>query len=107
MLRTPKYCRHKSSGQAYATINGKVVYFGKHGTPESRDAYDRAIVKWRKTHATPAHTTTIGQLCVQFIREHATDYYSPGEVVNFQSAMRTLIRMFRTTRVGDFGPKKL
>ena len=107
MPRTPKYCRHKSTGQAYATINGKVVYFGKHGTPESRDAYDRAIAHWREVHATPAQTTTVGQLAVMYLRQHAEDYYSIGEVRNYRPVLRVLVRMFRTTRVGDFGPKKL
>ncbi len=107
MKRTPNYCHHKATGQAYATINGKVVYFGEHGTAESKNAYDRAIVQWRELHANPHQTTTIGQLSVVFIKQHATDYYSPGELANYRAALKVLIAMFRTTRVCEFGPKKL
>jgi hypothetical protein len=34
MPRTPKYCHHKASGQAYVTINGRERCLGKHGSPE-------------------------------------------------------------------------
>ena len=47
--RKPSYCLHKPSGRTYATINGKPVYFGRHGTPESRDRYDLAIAEWIAT----------------------------------------------------------
>lgn len=107
MPRTPEYCHHKATDQAYATINGKVVYFGKYDSRESRDAYDEAIAVWRELHATPAQTTTIGQLCVMFVRQHATDYYCKSEVINYQYALKVLVRMFRITLVSDFGPKKL
>ena len=60
MPRTQRYCHHKATGQAYATINAKVVYFGKYEDPESRDAFDKAIANWREVHATPDKTTTIG-----------------------------------------------
>ena len=107
MPRTPKYCHHKATDQGYATINGAVVYFGKYDDPESRDAYDRAIAHWREVNATLDRETTIGQLAVMFVRQHATDYYSKSEMTNYQYALKVLVRMFRTTKVCDFGPKKL
>jgi len=107
MRRTPKYCHHKASGQGFAILNGKQVYFGEYGTPESQQAYDEAIAKWRELHATPNQTTTIGQLAVLYIEQHATDYYSPGELVNYKCALKVMVGLFRTTRVCDFGPKKL
>ena len=38
MPKLPKYCKH-SSGQARVRLNGKVVYLGKYGSPESKRAY--------------------------------------------------------------------
>ena len=106
MPRTPKYCHHKATGQAYATLHGKVVYLGKHDSPESHQAYDQAIANWKQIHATSAQVTTIGQLTLMFMDQHAKDYYSPGELRNYQLAIKVLNKLFRTTRVGDFGPKK-
>ena len=33
--KIPSYGRHKASGQAVVCINGRDVYLGKYGTPES------------------------------------------------------------------------
>lgn len=107
MPRTPKYCCHKATGQAYSTISGKVVYFGKYDSPESRDAYDAAITKWKEIHATADKMTSIGQLTLMFIEHHARDYYSEGEVKNYQNVIKVLNRMFRNLKVYEFGPKKL
>jgi hypothetical protein len=48
-LTTPKvpgYCHHKASGQAYITLNGRVIYLGKHGSAASKAEYDRRIAEW-------------------------------------------------------------
>ena len=44
--RQPKYCLHKPTGQAYVRLGGKVIYLGKHDTPESLAAYDRWVAAW-------------------------------------------------------------
>jgi hypothetical protein len=44
--RTAKYCRHRASGQAIATVNGLDVYPGPYGTAVSRREYDRVIAEW-------------------------------------------------------------
>jgi hypothetical protein len=41
--RTPSYRKHKGSGQAVVTLNGKDHYLGRYGTRHSKDAYDRLI----------------------------------------------------------------
>lgn len=43
--RVPGYCRHKASGQARTTINGKDHYFGTYGSVESKEAYRRLIAE--------------------------------------------------------------
>ncbi len=45
-VRTPSYRLHKPSGQAVVTIDGKDLYLGKIGTPESRAEYDRLLAEW-------------------------------------------------------------
>ena len=43
MNRVPKYSRHKNTGQAFVRVDGKYVYLGKHGSPESHEAYRRVV----------------------------------------------------------------
>jgi hypothetical protein len=45
-LRTPSYRLHKPTGQAVVTLNGRDIYLGRFGSPESRAEYDRTIVEW-------------------------------------------------------------
>lgn len=44
--RIPSYRLHKASGLAVVRLNGRDVYLGRHGTPESRERYERAIAEW-------------------------------------------------------------
>jgi hypothetical protein len=43
---TPKYRKHKASGQAIVTLSGQDHYLGPHGTKASRLEYDRVIAEW-------------------------------------------------------------
>jgi len=45
-ITVPIYRKHKVSGQAVVTIDGRDIYLGKHDTPESRERYDRTIAEW-------------------------------------------------------------
>ncbi len=42
----PRYRRHKPSGQAVVTLNGKDHYLGRYNTAASREAYNRLIQEW-------------------------------------------------------------
>jgi hypothetical protein len=44
--RIPSYRIHSASGQGVATFNGRDLYFGRHGDPTSRAAYDRTLAEW-------------------------------------------------------------
>ncbi len=43
---TPKYRKHKASGQAIVTLCGKDHYLGPHGTKASNVEYDRLVAEW-------------------------------------------------------------
>ena len=45
-LRVPSYRRHKPSGQAVVTLNGRDIYLGPWNTKASRAEYDRLIGEW-------------------------------------------------------------
>ena len=45
--RVPSYRLHKPSGRGVVTIGGKDHYLvGPHGSPESKEHYDRLIAEW-------------------------------------------------------------
>lgn len=52
MNRQPKICEH-STGQARVTLNGRVHYLGKHGTPESTQRYAALIGEWERRGRAP------------------------------------------------------
>jgi hypothetical protein len=110
--RTPKYCRHRATGQAYVTLDGREHYLGVYGSPESRERYDAEILPWRRENdVTEVAALTVGQLCLLFI-EHADQYYRrdgqpTGEAKNFREALKPLSQMFRGVSVLGFGPQKL
>ena len=43
----PAYRRHKSTGQAVVTVNGRDFYLGQDNTAASRRKYDRMIAEWQ------------------------------------------------------------
>ena len=45
-LSTPKYRKHRPTGQAVVTIAGKDHYLGPHGTKASIAEYDRLVGEW-------------------------------------------------------------
>jgi hypothetical protein len=46
MIRVPAYLRHKPTGQAVVTLNGKDRFLGKWNTIASRAEYDRLFGEW-------------------------------------------------------------
>ena len=44
--RVPRYRRHKRSGQAIVTLNGRDHYLGPHGSQTSVSEYDRLVAEW-------------------------------------------------------------
>ena len=78
--RTPKYRRHKASGQAVVALAGRDIYLGQYGTPESKAEYSRLIAEWhssfrqRGTLSSEGDGPTIDELILAYV-EHARSYY--------------------------------
>jgi len=76
----PAYKRHKPSGQARVIIDGRQVYLGKYGSPESREKYARIIAEMAVPGAHPLGTATersqvlVVELCAAYL-VHADAYY--------------------------------
>lgn len=55
--RVPSYMLHRPTGQARVRLGGRDFYLGPHGSPESRQEYDRVVAEWlsaRRQPPTPA-----------------------------------------------------
>ncbi len=44
--RVPKYSLHKASAQAVIRLNGRDIYLGRHGSPESKAKYRSLLAEW-------------------------------------------------------------
>lgn len=42
----PACCRHKASGKAVVTLNGRDFYLGDYNSAVSRAEYNRRILEW-------------------------------------------------------------
>jgi len=78
-LRTPSYRRHKPTGRAVVTLNGRDFYLGKWDTKASRQEYDRLIGDWlargrRLPDAEEQQQFTVAELCAAYWR-YAKGYY--------------------------------
>jgi integrase len=106
--RIPQYCKH-SSGQARVKIDGKIVYLGKHGTPESRQRYN-ALIADLLTRQDELQTVTIDQLAIRFMswaEGHYETRESSGRVSNARQALQHLIASYGTEATSLFSAMKL
>jgi integrase len=110
-VSTPSYRRHKPSGQAVVTIEGRDFYLGRYGTKQSRREYDRLIGEWfangRRVARTAGSDLTISELLVDYLRFAARYYREGNELANIKCSVRQLKRLYGDTRANDFGPLAL
>ncbi|MBA5868087.1 MAG: tyrosine-type recombinase/integrase [Nitrospira sp. CR1.3] len=118
--RVPKYRHHKPSGLASVRVDGRDIYLGKHGTPESLESYKRVIAEWLSNNkvvspspATAAnlHGRSVDELILRYL-DFAKTYYvkncePTGEYKNVCESLRPLTQLYGKVRVEDFGPSAL
>ncbi len=107
----PKYCLHKPSGRAYCRIQGKVVYLGRHGSPESKTEYGRVVSEFATnptaTAKVPASITVVELADAYW--QHAQRYYrgSDGSLPRIRVAIRSICEHYAHKPVDEFGPLAL
>lgn len=110
----PSYLEHKQSGQARVRINGRDVYLGPYGSPESWQKYHqlmldhaagRPVAEKKKV---ASDRLAIGEL-VEFYKDYAAKHYGPKakELSRIKNATRPLQDVFGDCPVDEFGPLKL
>jgi len=113
--RVPSLRHHKASGQAYAVLNGKAVYFGRSDDPQAEQKYHQAIAEWLaagKQLPSDPNVITVKEVLSRFWT-HACDYYRTEtdgrvkELEQFRLAVRPLKELYSNTCAADFGPLAL
>ena len=121
----PSYRLHKQSGQAVVTVavNGvrKDVLLGKHGTPESKQEYERVLATLRTPGGAAAVTsaggagrpdTTVAEVLVAFWA-HAQRHYRDTddnpttEIGLYKLSLKPVREMFAHVPAVEFGPRAL
>jgi integrase len=111
--QNPKYRKHRASGQALVSLNGKDFYLGAYGTKASRAEYDRLISEWLangRRRQLPDQDLFVAELA-EVYWEYCKGYHggdaSQGELGSIKLAIALLRKLFGAVLVEDFGPLKL
>jgi integrase len=114
-LKTPKYRKHKATGQAVVTLSGRDVYLGRYGTKASRAEYDRLIATWLANGRRLVNLDdglTVNEVVFDFWT-YAEKYYRhpdgrpTGEIHNFKSCLKAVRRLYGDLPANEFGPMNL
>ena len=110
----PSYRRHKPSGQAIVTLDGKDIYLGHHGTPASRAEYDRLIGEWlthgRRRPSAPNRlpALTVNDLILRYWKFAEKYYCRDGiqsrELDNICDALPQVRPLYGQSPADEFGP---
>ncbi len=112
-ISPPKYRKHKASGQAIVTLNGKDHYLGPHGTKASQQLYDQLVGEWlangrNKFQGNDHDSITVAQLAAEYWKFAKGYYVKNGrptdELPGLKIAIRHLIENYAQTPVDHFGP---
>ena len=113
--RIPSLRHHKPTGQALVELNGRRIYLGKYGLPETEQRYHRTVAEWlangRQLPVAPAEIT-VSELAARYL-EHAEAYYVKldGRPTSAQHrikmAIKALRKLYGRTPAAEFGPKAL
>ena len=114
--RVPSYRRHKPSGQAVVSLNGRDVYLGRWGTKASKAKYERLIGEWLAggrclLDGDHRAELTVAEVALPFWRFAKGYYRKDGrptqEVAEYRLVLRLLRQRYGSTRAVDFGPLAL
>lgn len=111
----PKYRKHRATGQAVVSLNGRDFYLGPHGTRTSKLEYDRLIGEWlqqgrqiRREAAEGSGELSVVELMAAYLR-FANRYYRKGnrptsEPPAIRCALRTVKALYGRKPCSEFGP---
>lgn len=110
MEKLPKYRRHRASGQAAVVLGGVWHYLGAHGTPESRERYDRLVSQWlaggRKRRVGPCDGLTVRAVLNAYL-SHAEGLVSASQLDRIRRAARPAVELYGPTPAAGFRGRAL
>jgi integrase len=114
--RNPSYRRHRASGQAIVTLNGKDFYLGPWRSAASKAEYDRLMGEYlangRRIDPVDAGEMTISGVLARFL-DHAKAYYvdaagnRTADFGHFGRVMGIVRRLYAEKSASAFGPLAL
>ncbi|MBN1852100.1 MAG: site-specific integrase [Pirellulales bacterium] len=114
-LRVPKYRRHRASGQAVVTLNGKDHYLGKWKSAASRAAYQQLTSQWLANGGRDPdleiHGITLVEVIAKYVRYAKSYYRKDGKITReatiIADALRVVNELYGRTLANEFGPLAL
>ena len=111
----PKYRKHRRSGQAIVTLDGKDFYLGPHGTKTSKAEYDRLVGEWltngRRLPVQGPAALSVSELIEAYWRFAKSYYVKNGKPTDEQASIKIALkhtrRLYGKQSVEDFGPLAL
>jgi integrase len=109
----PKYCKVKVKKKLYAAVylNGKTIYLGRYGSPESKTAYTRLVAEHKADPASyrpqDKESVTVKELVLSFL-DHASETLAKPNFTHHRLAIKELLNLYGdNTLVNDFTPHDL
>lgn len=111
----PKYRKHKATGQAVVTLDGRDFYLGPHRTKASKLEYDRYIGEWlangRSLKDYNSSGLTVAELILDYFRFVKSYYRKNGtytsEVAATKFSLKPVRQLYSKQLARDFGPLAL
>jgi integrase len=90
------------------TLDGRDIYLGRHGTPESQAEYDRLLAEWLANgrQMPTASDLTINELIVRYLK-HVDARYTSDEPAKIRLALRPMRQLYGLMLAVEFGPLRL
>ncbi|QDT74839.1 tyrosine-type recombinase/integrase [Lacipirellula limnantheis] len=106
----PKYRKHRASGQAIVTINGRDHYLGPHNSKSSKLEYDRLVTEWLSSGRSASFGAAQPELTiVELVADYllfAKEYYGDrthGTFATMKRVARPLKALYGRTPAAEFG----
>jgi integrase len=113
----PSYRKHRASGQAIVSLNGRDFYLGPHGAKASRIAYDRLIGEWLQQGrqiqpGAAGDELSVVELIAAYLHYVRGYYRKPdgtptNEVRDITLSMRPVKALYGRQPCCEFGPTAL
>jgi integrase len=105
----PTYRKHKSTGQAVVTLDGKDRYLGQYNSAASKALYRRLVAEWMAGGKSLPDGTkrTVNDIMLAYLRFATVYYRGSKEVEKIKMAMRPLKQLYGLAEAESFSPLKL